>query len=39
MAKIIVEDMQWFPFQRIMLHTADKINPPVDHLQSLLKLL
>ena len=23
--KIIIEDMQWFPFQVIMLHTVDKI--------------
>ena len=31
--------MQWFPFKVIMFHTSNHMNSPVEHLQSLLKLL
>ena len=36
--KSIIEDMQWFPFQGIMLHTENNINSPDDNLKSLLKV-
>ena len=38
MDKNIIEDMQWFPIQSIMLHTSDKFKHPEGHLQSLLKV-
>ena len=31
--------MQWFHFQGVVLHTANNINGPAEHLQLLLKLL
>ena len=36
---IIIEDMQWFLFQGIMLHAENNIKSPADHLKSLLKVL
>ena len=30
--------MKWFPFQSIMLHAADYIECPAEHLKLLLKL-
>ena len=30
--------MKWFPFQGIMLHSADNIQCPEEHLKSLLKV-
>ena len=33
----IIEDMQWFYFHGIMLHTEDNIKRPAELLQSLLK--
>ena len=38
MAKIIIEDMKWFPFQGIILHAEDNIECPEEHLKLLLKL-
>ena len=37
--KSIIGDMNWFPFQGIMLHAADNIECPSDHLKYLLKVL
>ena len=34
----MIEDVQWFTFQSIVLHTANIINSPEDHLKSLLKV-
>ena len=31
--KIMIEDIQWFPLQVIILHTAYTINNPEEHLQ------
>ena len=31
--------MKWLPFQGIMLHTADNIECPEEHLKFLLKVL
>ena len=38
-SKNIIEDMQWFPIQGIMVHKSDDIKIPAEHLQSLLKVL
>ena len=31
--------MKWFPFQGVILHAADNIERPADHLKLLIKLL
>ena len=36
--KIMLQLPNWFPFQGIIFHTADKFKPQPDHLQSLLKI-
>ena len=36
--KIIIEDIQWFTFQSIVLHRENHSNSSTDHLQSLFKL-
>ena len=38
-SKIIIEDMKWFSFRGIMLHSADNIECPEENLKFLLKLL